>query len=225
MPKTSDAKSAAVVAPAEPPRPPTPLANRLVRYILGFGVGVGAGLAPFLGKVQVPGFDALVQLIPTTMHSTVFPVSAFAMGMVAVLMQWFAGDSPTKAWLRRQFRRGMIAVITGLLLFIVIQSQVVYPLNAAAVGHPVPVLIGFGERRVTPECPREMPLAECIRLRTAHPDQIASLWGEANVGLARLSLLLSYLLTTVAFGWIVGLLVLQAATPKPSSRQAKTRLA
>jgi hypothetical protein len=34
--------------------PPTPLARQFVRLLVGFGVGVGLGSAPFLGIVDVP---------------------------------------------------------------------------------------------------------------------------------------------------------------------------
>lgn len=53
--------------------PPPPLARQLVHYILGFGVSVAVGLAPYLGRVNVPLFDSLLKLIPTSIHDTVFP--------------------------------------------------------------------------------------------------------------------------------------------------------
>src|SRR4051812_25046827 len=71
--------------------PPTPLAKRFVRSVLGFGVGVGLGLAPFLGKLGVPGFSALLSLFPEALSAFLIPVSAFLMGMLAAVTQFYSG--------------------------------------------------------------------------------------------------------------------------------------
>ena len=60
---------------------PTPIARRYVSYVVGFGVALGIGLAPFLGKVA--GVDALLNLFPRSLHGSLIPLSAFLMGFIA----------------------------------------------------------------------------------------------------------------------------------------------
>ena len=78
--------------------PPTPLAQRYVRYVVGFGVAVGVGLAPFLGKV--PGLDVLARLFPPDLKSTLIPFSAFLMGLIAVAIQYYSAESISRPVLR-----------------------------------------------------------------------------------------------------------------------------
>src|SRR5437016_3481091 len=85
------------------PPPPPPLARRWIRYLLGFGVSVAIGLAPYLGKVHVPLFSPLLDLIPESLQTTILPLSSALMGIVAVGVQWYGGERLTEQWLRRAF--------------------------------------------------------------------------------------------------------------------------
>lgn len=47
---------------ARPPRPPTPLSRQLVRYIVGFGVGVGRGEASFVVGFTKPNKELCMEV-------------------------------------------------------------------------------------------------------------------------------------------------------------------
>ena len=207
--------------------PPTPLSVRLVRYIVGFGVGVGIGLAPYLGKLQVPGFDALLSLIPDSVQGTALPLSALLMGAVAVWVQWTAGDQPSRAWLRRAFRRGLLVGFISLVAFIVVQTLVVVELRIPAENRSVSFLVGF-TRSNRPPCTSEKSDAECIKLITVDEARIAAQWGDTQIRLARLALVTSYLATTATFGLLVGIFLtresIEAVGKTPPRRKGPPRV-
>ena len=72
--------------------PATSLSKKFVRYIIGFGVGVAVGLAPYLGILNVPFFKPLLSLIPEAVRGTAIPLSAALMGIVAVVIQSYGSE-------------------------------------------------------------------------------------------------------------------------------------
>ena len=72
--------------------PPPPLAARFVRYLLGAGVSVAIGLAPFLGEIDVPLFKPLIGILPPEEGTVAIPLSAAMMGIVAVAVQWYGSQ-------------------------------------------------------------------------------------------------------------------------------------
>lgn len=193
---------------SKPPTPPTPLSRRWVRYVVGYGVGVGVGLAPYLGKVRVPGFVALLTLIPDSHHAVALPISAFLMGAVAVWIQWHAGERPSKARLRRQFRTWFAATMVGIGAFFAVQQFVVVPVEVPADGTTTSFLVGFN-RPVRPPCTAEVSDARCIQFLTLNPAQVSGFWGDRQVRLAGLLLIATYLLATGSLGAIIGLVILR----------------
>src|SRR4051812_30870916 len=85
----------------QPIQPPTSMAQRFVRYGLGFFVGVAIGMAPFLGEVNVPVFRALLSVMPFQLWSDLIPLSAFLMGIIAVAVQFYAAER-TSAQVRKR---------------------------------------------------------------------------------------------------------------------------
>ena len=191
----------------EDPRPPTPLIRRLVRYVAGFGVGVGLGLAPFLGTIQVPGFEALLGLFPPELQRTLIPLSAFLMGLVAMAVQFYAGERIARSALRRRFRRALIALLVGLLLFVGLHTLFVKSLPTDGGAGSAVVTIGW-QRLPSCGCPPTLSDAECVKSLSADPAAIESCWGSRQLGLARLSLTLAYLVLTGGFAALAGLLLL-----------------
>lgn len=191
-----------------PPRPPTPLSRRLVRYIVGFGVGVGVGLAPYLGLINVPGFKALLSLIPDTIQDTVIPLSAALMGTIAVVVQWYGGERLTRRRLAGWFARTLATAVASFILLTVIHSLVVCKVPLGN-GESASFLVGFTRPTNKEPCTAEVSDAECIKLVTFDPAAIESHWGDGRIRVARLSLIFSYLLFTGSFGALVGLIVLR----------------
>lgn len=191
------------------PRPPTPLARRFVRYVVGFGVAVGIGLAPFLGQLDLPLFTPLLHLIPRSLRDTLLPLSAALMGLVAVVVQWLGEERLTKTWLRKAFRRTLTVAGVSFLLLLVLHAFLVVRVPIPRTDSFESFIVGF----VWPEVPdcRGYSLADCLRQGWLPLDErvVASLIGARQITLASLCLELAYLVFTGSFAALVGLVVLR----------------
>lgn len=197
-------------------RPANALSKKLVRYILGFGVGIGTGLAPYLGILNVPLFKPLLSLIPNSIQNTVIPLSAALMGLVAVVVQWYAGERVTKKWMRKMFALTLITAATTFIILTVVHTLVVVTLPIED-NNSLSFIVGF-TRPVRPPCTEDVSDEQCIMLLSANPARIASFWGNQQVRLARLALIFSYLFFTGSFGVMVGLIILKEAMQKSADR-------
>jgi hypothetical protein len=190
--------------------PDTPLTRRLVRAVLGFGVGVAIGLAPYLGTVAVPGFRPLLELYPLSIRDTMIPLAAALMGIVAVCVEWYGSDRLSAAWLSRSFRRALTIVVAGLLLVVVVHTTFVVKVVIDGGRETVSFVVGWS-RQPSCKCGPELSDAQCITdVTTFNPASIDTCWGDRNVRFAKLSLILSYLVFTGGFGGLVGLATLRA---------------
>jgi hypothetical protein len=185
--------------------PPTPLAQRYVRYVVGFGVAVGVGLAPFLGKV--PGLDVLARLFPPDLKSTLIPFSAFLMGLIAVAIQYYSAESISRPVLKRRFTFSLVALVVGLFLLLTLYSFLVVQFPIEGGSSSVPVIVATSR---TPECEcKTSNDLECLMEVTISPRAVEHCWGSRPLKLSRLALSFSYLLVTGGFGALIGLLLLQ----------------
>jgi hypothetical protein len=191
--------------PSAPPPPPS-LSKQLVRYILGFGVSVGIGLAPYLGKVDIPLFDSLLKLIPTSLHNTILPLSAALMGLVAVVIQWYGGEHLTEKWLSKAFYKTLKLTIASFIILFIVHVFVV--VKVPYDGGSETFLVGF-VRPIKPPCGLEISDVECIGRITLEDAAVQSFWGSFQIRIATLSLLIPYLGFTGSFGLLVGLLMLR----------------
>lgn len=200
--------------------PPTALARRYVRYVVGFGVAVGVGLAPFLG--MVPGLNALLSLFPEELRSSLIPFSAFLMGIVAVAIQFYSGETLPRALLRKRFRASLIALLIGLIALITLYTFLIVPYPILHGETTSPIVISFS-RTSTCLCPRSMSDLRCLQEITPSRSKIEDCWGSGAIQRSRLLLSLCYLLVTGGFGGLIGLLLLQEEAKKkqqPRSRKA-----
>lgn len=188
-------------------KPATPLARKLVRYIIGFGVGVGVGLAPYLGILNVPLFKPLLSLIPDAIQNTVIPLSAALMGVVAVVVQWYGSERLSRLELRKTFTRTLIILVVTFITLVVVHTMVVVSIPIEK-GESLTFLVGF-TRPNKPPCTAEVADAECIKLITSNPEAIESFWGDRRIRMAKIALMFSYLIFTASFGAMVGLIVLK----------------
>lgn len=190
-----------------PIRPPTPLGRKFVRYLVGFGVGIGIGLAPYLGLLEVPLFKSLLSLIPIYIQDRVIPLSAALMGTLAVVIQWYGSERMSRKWLRKMFARTLVMAVSTFILLTVIHELVVRDLSIGN-GEVLSFVVGFS-RPDKPPCTAGVSDSECLKLVTINPTAIEAFWGEGQVRAARLSLIFSYLLFTGSFGMLVGLTILK----------------
>jgi hypothetical protein len=187
---------------------PTSLANDFIRYVLGFSVSVAVGLAPYLGKLQIPLFDSLLNLIPSSVQDTVLPLSAALMGLIAVVIQWYGLHNLKLSWLNTWFRRTIaLAGVTFLTLF-VIHTLVVVRVEILGGEDSERFLVGF-VRPDRPPCPADISDAACIKKLTLDPAEVESFWGSKQIRIATLALVLPYLGFTSSFGMLIGLVLLR----------------
>ena len=187
--------------------PPTPVGRRWINYVVGFSVGVGSGLSVYLGKVHVPLFSPLLDLIPFTLQNTLIPLSSALMGIVAVAIQFYSYARLGARRLGGLFVRTIVAGITALLLFVVVHTYVVVTIDTTPMGR-ASFLVCFTRPERSP-CPAGVSDAECIMRLTFDPARIASFWGDRCLHTAQLALEITYLATTALFGALVGLVVLR----------------
>lgn len=186
---------------------PMPVGRLWVNYVVGFSVGVGSGLSVYLGKVHVPLFSPLLDLIPFTLQNTLIPLSSALMGIIAVAIQFYSYTRLGTRRLGGLFVRTIVAGITALLLFVVVHTYVVVTIDTTPMGR-ASFLVCF-TRPERPPCPAGVSDAECIMRLTFDPAKIASFWGDRCLHTAQLALELTYLATTALFGALVGLVVLR----------------
>jgi hypothetical protein len=200
---------------AEQVLPPTPLARRFVRYALGFFVGVAIGMAPILGSVDVPGFKALLNVMPFQIASELIPLSAYLMGIIAVAVQYFAGERTPPSVLRKLFRLSLFVITVGFLLFVILRDQ--FTVGVRRGGGRVTVLISSSPVAPTPEeptpcgdCknPKSSP-ASCIRRIGLEEEAIEKCWGYEGLTRRSQLLKLSYLILTGGVGVLIGFLLLR----------------
>jgi hypothetical protein len=200
--------------------PPTTLAHRYVRLVVGFGIGVGVGLAPFLGKV--PGLDALITIFPRSFRGTLIPIAALLMGIVAAAIQFYSGETIRREVLRRRFGLSLGLLLMGLFLLFICYSFFITPVPVKGGRATVPVIIA-GPRVQGPSCgcPPSYGTIQCIQELSFEDAAIETCWDAGMIKVRRMLLSLSYLAVTGGFGALIGLLLLQQEASKKQKRRPR----
>jgi len=205
------------------PAPPTGLAKRFVRYLVGFTVGVAVGVAPFLGTLHVPGFTALLELYPNDLRRSLIPLSAFLMGLVAVVVQFASSERLSRSWLRRSFLIAVTVVTVAFVLLVLTYDSHVITLDVPAAARSVTLVIA--PNRLSPPtcpCPTAQSDEACLSEYLA-PERIPQCWGRSAVRQSKLLLRGGYLALTGGFGALIGLLLLQQESASRSRRRTRSR--
>src|SRR5260370_31251527 len=172
---------------------PTPLVGRYVRYVRGFGVTVAIGLAPFLGKIKLPGFAALLEVVPLQLQSVLIPLSALLMGLIAVVVQFYAGEEIAPGRIRSLFGAGLAALVVGFALFTALSF---YFVERQQFGSLMVGVIVTDSRLPGCGCKPEINDKECIKQLTPEAAALDSCWGGAPLRRRELSLSMTYLFLT-----------------------------
>ena len=183
------------------------MGKRFVRYVVGFGVGTGLGLAPYLGLLDVPLFRPLLSLVPSAIRDTVIPLSSALMGALAVAIQWYSGETVSRKRLGGMFNATLLLAAVTFVLLTVVHTLTTVSMEVGK-KDPELVIVGF-TRPVREPCPDGVSDELCVKRLTMDPAAITSFWGDGRIRVARLSLTFSYLTFTGAFGLLVGLVVLR----------------
>jgi len=200
------------MAKTEPQRDSVPVGTKegrlFVRLALSLGVGVAVGLAPFLGKLSVPGFVPLLAIFPGQLQIFLIPVSAFMMGSVAVIVQYHAGPTRSRRSFEYVFKRASRFLVLSFILLVV--SYFFLVVQVPIPGAPSEaVVIGFV--KLNSCCQGATSNLECVEELSLFPGAIESCWGSQQVGLSKAYLSLLYLIATGSFGAIIGLIVLKTS--------------
>lgn len=193
-------------------------AARYLRYVLAFGVTLAVGLAPLLGKLNVPGFTALLSLYPVGLAEGLVPFAAFVMAMPAIAVQFFAADSFDRSSLRRLFSTYWILLLVVVALcFLAYWKYVVRVPYADGAG--TAAYLVCGEQKSTSPCVGEV-LEACIPNKVGlDPKEVANqLCAPQNLKNAELILSSAYLILMLFFGGLIGLLVLAEVNERTKKR-------
>lgn len=204
-------------------RAPTSLGRRFVRYLVGFGVGVGLGAAPFLGALKVPYFSALLEQYPDDMRGSLISFSAFLMGLVAVAIQFASGERWTRTQVRRSFIFVLCLVLACFVWLMFEYDQRVIKVPYLEVGREQHLTVVIApERRRPPACPCDPVVDDDVTCLQGYlrPSRISQCWGPGPVLRSKRLLRSAYLVITGGLGALIGLLLLQ---PKPGRRVRRGR--
>ncbi|HEY6320196.1 MAG TPA: hypothetical protein VJA16_01420 [Thermoanaerobaculia bacterium] len=184
------------------------LLKPFVRYVRSFGVTAAIGMAPFLGKVKVPGFTALLEVVPFQLRDVLIPLSAFLMGLIAVALEFYAGEEIAPGRVRSLFGGGLAALVLGLVLFTALSSSFVERQQFGS--QNVGVLV-TDARLPAPgcACPPEINDKACIKRLSLKEEALDSCWGGPAFQRRKLSLQLTYLFLTGGFASLIALLLIQ----------------
>jgi len=203
-----------------PEKAPSSFAADFGRRIRWFGVWFLVGIAPFLGKVKVPGFSALIELYPSSLQDWLIPLSGIFMGMVAVTVEFVASNRTDDRVVTGWFTRNVLVFAASfVLLLIVYIFTVVHVGRSVARGqNQAPGFINLavitGSRTVPPQfpgseckCAAGEPAERCVS-DSLKPENIATCFGSDRIAFATLALVLLYLAVTGSFVAAIGLLLI-----------------
>ena len=188
---------------------PTPLASRFVRLLVGFLVAVPIGLAPVLGKIA--GVDALINLFPLSSRGGLIVFATFLLGATAAVLQFVAGEEPSRPVIRKYFRVVVISLIVSFALLFVFYSLVIEVVPVRGGEGTVAVIVGTS-RIVGPPCgcPPTDNAKLCIqKLGVGDEAAIETCWDSGSIKISRILLHASYLVVMVSIGGLIGVLLLQ----------------
>lgn len=185
-----------------------------VRLVLSLGVGVAVGLAPFLGNLSVPGFIPLLEIFPRSLRGFLIPVSAFMMGTIAAMVQYYAGRTRSQKFIHSSFRRSSRLLSISFLLLVVSYFLLVVQVPIPGVAGES-VVVGL-VRLSSCGCTSGSSNLQCVEDLSLFPGAIEGCWGSQQIGLSKAYLSLVYLVATGSFGVIIGLIVLKATVPNPA---------
>ena len=197
-----------------------PAAQQYLRYMLAFGVSLAVGLAPLLGKLNVPGFSALLSLYPVNLADTIIPFAALFMALPAIAVQFYAGDRINRNKLQRWF--ALTLGLVGVLLFVVLALYLFFVVQVPFEGGKgrATYAIGFNQSADSICLERKKSLPTCIAEElTFNPARVEAVYPENEIRLVKLLLSSGYLALMGSFGLLIGLLVLRETRRRRAGAQ------
>lgn len=187
-----------------------------VHRILQFFVATAIGLAPFLGKLSVPGFSALLEIFPLQLQSALLPLSSVLMGVIVVTTDFLIEDGPLSRKRSRKIMFSLVAVAgVGLLGLLTVHTLAVAQVSFSGGAHKASFMIGFPPHEYAgPDCPKRcvgLSSEACIEQYLGlEPTLVTTCFGEAKVSSAKLVYALLYLCVMGSLAAMVGVGILAA---------------
>jgi len=195
-------------------------AKTFVERLLRFFVAAAIGLAPLLGRAKIPGFSALLSMIPSQLHGTLIPLGALVMGVAVVTTDFWAGDKPLRRnAARTTFVRLLVAAAVCVIGMLYVQTRAVARVSIEGGGAFASYVVGFSPRQLQgPICPTHcngLSPSQCIKdhLRL-DSDIIATCFGSEAVATAEMLYGLLYLATLGVIAAMVSVGMLAARQRK-----------
>lgn len=212
------------------PAPP-PLSQTLVRRILGFGVWVAIGLAPFLGAFRVPGFTSLLELYPYSSRLEVLALSGLLMGMIALVIENAGAGRLTRKSLTKWFRNALITLAVSFLLLVFLYTFLVTRVEAQLAPPPAPpetqafvtagLTVPAHPRGSECKCEAGQDARSCLENISFSETNVRICFNPVRVTLASLFLRLLYLVLTGSFAASVGIFVLRQKMERERGRRGR----
>jgi hypothetical protein len=203
-----------------PPLPPVAL--KFLQYFLAFVISIGVGTAPIWGGGKIPGYQSILDVFPQELQD-VIPWASILMSITAVGVQFASRELLGRRRIRRAFWATFVALVVLVPASYTVYKAFVIRINVPGADTKVTYLVG-----ATPlpscECARRgLEIRECIgRQISVNPDDVSACFPREQISTRASILSGMYMLLMLALAMLIGLLVLQVLTPKPSgARQSK----
>jgi len=180
------------------------LRKNWIDLVFGFSVSVVAGLMPYLGRF-IPAFAPLQVILPEAVQPVAIPLSAAAMGIAAVLIQWQGIQKlkPTEA--RSWFYRTLLVCAISLLTLAALETIAVVRIDVPATGETVSFAVGPVHPGTAP-C-AGLSRADCIKRQLSLDEaRIDSYFGEQWVNVTKFVLVIVYTAFMTTFAAIIVML-------------------
>jgi len=203
------------MAPSKlPPLPPAAL--KFVQYLLAFVISLGVGTAPLWGGGKIPGYRSILDVFPQELQD-VIPWASILMSVTAVGVQFASRELLGRRRIKRVFWSTFFALIVLVFASYSVYKVFVIRIDVPGAGTKVAYLVGS---TLLPSCEcakRGLEIRECIgREISVNPDDVSACFPREQIS-TRASILSGlYMLLVFALAVLIGLLVLQALTPRRS---------
>lgn len=166
------------------------MAKHWVQLTLGFGVSALVGLVPYLGRF-IPFFTPVLALLPDSVQPIAIPLSAAAMGVVGMVVQWRIIHNQNPGQLTVWFKRTLLGCVVSLVTLAAIEMLGVVRVDVPAVDRTVSFAIGPIDPQ-KPPC-TGLSRADCIKHHLSlEESSVDSYFGEGWANLTKLAIVIVY---------------------------------
>jgi len=176
--------------------------------MLSFGISIGVGLSPLLGRARVPGFASLLSLYPAGLAQIVIPFAALVMSLPALAVQYLSLGKLSSRRLTKWFAWTLVLAAVLILIEAGLYSLFVVQVPVEG-GHAFAAFVVGFEQRPDSKC-GSLSIKTCIGHDISFdPNEVESQFPDWQVSVAKLALTTGYCICMCALGASVGLIVLR----------------